>query len=602
MAQLSRISSADLKTFQQSGTMCLFVRESIELEMSRRENGMDSKRLAQCVFVRAVAAMILLWLAFPPVGFSALGWVALAPLVSVIVDQNRLDRSRYGRIWFAGLCYWLGTFYFIPIPHPLLWFGWLAVSLYLACYLPVFVVSARTMIQGSRIPAVLSIPIAWVGLELIRSYLFTGMGLVCLSHTQYQYPVLIQVSDISGAYTLSFAMMIFVTAIYQFLQLLFHDRPNRRFSGVHLLIAVGIFAAVIGYGKYQIDRDFQRSEIPLNIALIQGSIDATFPSTEEEFRQAYIKQSKEYRELTIEALKKWDDLDLVIWPENGWPVPHLLPETDTTRMAPEQVRLYREGEYHTWSQLWTPGHALPPLLTGSGSVDPVAKIVYGSVLLFDHQGKVTDRYFKNHLVMFGEYVPLANWIPMLEKVPAIGKGLKAGTESISIEIKGRKITPSICFETTVPHYIRQQVNQLAAQGAEPDILANLTNDGWFFGTSALDFHLACNVFRAVEMRKPHLVCANTGLSAVIDDNGRMVQLGPRRQTAVMRATVGSVDRRSLYRLIGDWIPVACAFLTILFAVIGMISGRSRPQQDGFDDTARVVPRDQDGDRDQNGTE
>ncbi len=556
--------------------------------MSRRENGLDSKRLAEYVFVRAAAAMLLLWLAFPPTGFSALGWVALAPLVSLIVDRNLLNRGSYGRIWFVGLLYWLGTFYFIPIPHPLLWFGWLAVSLYLACYLPVFVLSARTMIHGSGIPAVLSIPIAWVGLELIRSYLFTGMGLVCLSHTQYQHPVFIQVSDISGAYTLSFAMMVFVTALYQ---AVFRFPSIRRFSWVHLLIAAGIFAAVYGYGKYQLERDFSRSEVPLNVALIQGSIDATFPSTEKDFRQAYLKQSKEFRELTKEALKKWDDLDLVIWPENGWPVPHLLPETDTSRMTSEEIRLYREAEYYTWSQLLTPGHALPPLLTGGGSVDPVAKKLFGSVLLFDRQGKVTDRYFKNHLVMFGEYVPLAEWIPILEKVPAIGKGLNAGTESISIEIKGRRITPSVCFETTVPHYIRQQVNKLATLGNEPDILVNLTNDGWFFGTSALDLHLACNVFRAVEMRKPHLVCANTGLSAVIDDFGRIDQLGPRRQTAVIRAAVGAVDRRSPYRVIGDWIPIACAFMTVLFALIGMFPGRSRSQQDRFDDIAREIPGD-----------
>ena len=71
---------------------------------------------------------------------------------------------------------------------------------------------------------------------------------------------------------------------------------------------------------------------------------------------------------------------------------------------------------------------------------------------------------------------------------------------------------------------------MKAAGNEPDVLVNLTNDGWFYGSNELDLHMICGVFRAVECRKPFLIAANTGISAWIDSDGRIMQRGPRRAT------------------------------------------------------------------------
>ena len=104
-----------------------------------------------------------------------------------------------------------------------------------------------------------------------------------------------------------------------------------------------------------------------------------------------------------------------------------------------------------------------------------------------------------------------------------------------------RIAPNICYETVLSHVIRGQVNALTAEGREPDVLINLTNDGWFWGSSELDMHLACGVFRAVECRKPLLIAANTGFSAWIDGDGRIDPPRPspgqgrhRRRTAARR--------------------------------------------------------------------
>ena len=97
------------------------------------------------------------------------------------------------------------------------------------------------------------------------------------------------------------------------------------------------------------------------------------------------------------------------------------------------------------------------------------------------------------------------------------------------------------------HVIRRQVNALAAEGREPDVLVNLTNDGWFWGSSELDLHLACGVFRAVECRKPLLIAANTGFSAWIDGDGRIREQGPRRARDVIVAEPRLDGRR-----VGIW--------------------------------------------------
>ena len=127
-----------------------------------------------------------------------------------------------------------------------------------------------------------------------------------------------------------------------------------------------------------------------------------------------------------------------------------------------------------------------------------------------------------------------------------------------------RICPSICFENTVPHLIRRQVRQLKAQATPPDVLVTITNDGWFWGSSLLDLHLACGTFRAIETRLPR------------PDRGEHRFLGlDRRQRPSPRPEARDVrkgsswpksrpaDRVSLYLWLGDWFAGAlCLLITV----------------------------------------
>lgn len=96
-----------------------------------------------------------------------------------------------------------------------------------------------------------------------------------------------------------------------------------------------------------------------------------------------------------------------------------------------------------------------------------------------------------------------------------------------------------------------------ARGEEPDVLVNLTNDGWFWGSTELDMHLACGVCRAIETRKPLLVAANTGFSAWIEATGEIRAQGGRQTSEFILARPTIVQRVSFYLDHGDWLSGAC---------------------------------------------
>jgi apolipoprotein N-acyltransferase len=116
--------------------------------------------------------------------------------------------------------------------------------------------------------------------------------------------------------------------------------------------------------------------------------------------------------------------------------------------------------------------------------------------------------------------------------------------------------------------IRRFVHE-AADGRQPDMLINLSNDGWFHGSSELDMHLAVSVFRTIEHRVPLARAVNTGISALIDGNGEIRDTLPRLTESVLNVTVPLDDRTSLYTAWGDWLGMTCLAVTIGLVPLSM---------------------------------
>jgi apolipoprotein N-acyltransferase len=201
---------------------------------------------------------------------------------------------------------------------------------------------------------------------------------------------------------------------------------------------------------------------------------------------------------------------------------------------------------------------------------------FNSALYLDNQGRLLDSYDKMHPVLIGEYLPMGKLLPWLYALTPMGGGVEKGAAPKCFKIGGVKLAPHICFENTVPHLLRRQYRVLQAQGCEPDALVTITNDGWFWGSSLLDIHLAAAVFRAVELRRPLLIAANTGFSAWINCRGQILAQGPRRDTGALVAVVTRAKgaSESVYLRWGD-LPVGlCAIVCGLLPIAGWWGGRS----------------------------
>ncbi len=236
-------------------------------------------------------------------------------------------------------------------------------------------------------------------------------------------------------------------------------------------------------------------------------------------------------------------------------------------------------------------------------------------------------YGKRRLVIFGEYVPgadlLPDWFPLkavcadfsLERGagPVVFPVVRRGGAAESGEVgkiseversgeakrsgKGGEVeknseigrnaqaepllfAPHICFESSIPHYVKEQVRELTAAGAEPDVLVCLSNDGWFRNGSQTDGHLATQVFRAVENRKPVVAATHGGFSAHVDQAGRVRSRGARGGTEVVAAEVLPVDCARLGRtsLIGgrdlaETLALGCVWLGLGALIVRRVGGR-----------------------------
>ncbi|HEX4144333.1 MAG TPA: apolipoprotein N-acyltransferase [Pirellulales bacterium] len=520
----------------------------------------------------SLLGVALLWAALPPLDFWPLAWLTPVPWIALAERRHLSERRPYFQIWLAAFVFWLAALYWLLLPHWATSLGWLALSFYLALYLPVFVGLVRVAIHNLRLPVLAAAPLVYLGLEMARAHLMTGFSMTGLGHSQYRWTALAQIADLAGVGGIGAVMVLVAAALARTL-----PGEGRKIAWWPLLPAAAVLGLCLGYGHWRLAQQPDRPGP--KVALIQGSIDITMKMDERQ-RDPILKQ---YADLTAEAVARAKDLDLIVWPETMFrgPPPWFVFEGDSQPPAAWGVTA-REAEDFSRAAVryWTGSFGVPILLgIDTMRVTPDATFHYNSALYFDQKSQPKERYDKVHRVMFGEYVPLADWFPWLYGLTPLPGGLNAGSGPVAMKTTTRAgpvcFGPDICFESTLSHLIRNQVETLRRQGAEPDVLVNLTNDGWFWGSSELEMHLACGVFRAIECRKPLLIAANTGISAWIDSGGQVLAQGPKRATDVIIATPALDGRRSPYLVVGDWPAGFCLAFCIGLAWIGWRRRRQR---------------------------
>jgi apolipoprotein N-acyltransferase len=183
--------------------------------------------------------------------------------------------------------------------------------------------------------------------------------------------------------------------------------------------------------------------------------------------------------------------------------------------------------------------------------------VFNSALLLASDGRVLGRYDKQHLLAFGEYIPLQRYLPFLRHISPTISNLTPGAGGIVTLPNGVSLGPLICYEDIIPHLARQAVQQ----GAQ--VLVNLTNDVWFGDTRAPYQHRALAAWRAVENRVYLVRVTNTGLTSIIDALGREQVALPIFQADTLVHTIQPLRIPTLYTRFGDWFAQLCSAVALL---------------------------------------
>ena len=490
--------------------------------------------------------VFLLWLGLPGGGgFWPLLLLACVPLFVSVCRGSRRQAVSFGLITgvahFLLQLYWIvfvlghygGLPLFLSVPALLL------LCFYMTGYVVVFSLLARLFVLHlSPYLSLWLLPCAWVGLDLLRSLLFSGFPWMDLGYGFAGAPLLFQSADIWGHYGLTFLIVL----LNSFFSLVILSRFSRQVT-VRLALPVCLLLVLVasysGWSWWQVEQRLEKAE-SMNVAVVQGNVDQGQkwnPARQGITVQGYIEKSRQ-------VMGQKPEPELLVWPETAlpfYPVAHPLLVPITRFVADEEVMLLTGSPWYT-----------------RDSLRPEKMEFFNSSLLLNSRGDIVARTSKSHLVPFGEYVPLKDFLPFLAPlIEAVGDFIP-GEIANPPACKKARIGVLICFESIFPDISRKWVD------AGANILVNMTNDAWYARSSAPHQTLAMTRLRAVETRRAIVCSANTGFSAFIDPLGRLQRLSPLFVSWAAVEKVVIMEERTLF-VRGGYLFAPGCLVIVLFA-------------------------------------
>ncbi len=501
----------------------------------------------------AAASGILLTASFPDFNIFPLAWIAIVPLLLSLNGQTFRNGlylgGIFGIVFFAGTVHWVtnSVHFYGNVPLIPASFITLLLCAYLALYPALFGATVVRLKQSRPRLFIFSAPAVWTALELGRTYIISGFPWALLGYTQYKALPVIQISDITGVYGVSFLIVLVNAALAEFIL----DRKRYK-----ALVAASLAVVMVtAYGLVRLEQHQDAGAV--KISLIQGNIEQ-----DKKWDPAYqAAVFSTYKRLTLEAIK--EKPDVIIWPETATPFYFGGLGKSDRAQTEDLTRFIKQNKV--------------PILFGSPTYElrPGRTVILkNSAFLVSADGAKESAYHKLHLVPFGEYVPLKGLLFFIEKmVQAIGDFQSGSEYTVMIVRAERPDKPSdvkfstvICYEIIFPDLVRRFVDEGAA------ILTTITNDAWFGRTAAPMQHFSMAVFRAVENRVPVARAANTGISGFIDSRGRIIAASEIFVEAKMTGMLVPRRMKTLYTRWGDAFAYAC---TIASLVMIIISRRNR---------------------------
>jgi apolipoprotein N-acyltransferase len=491
-------------------------------------------------YLVAIFAGLLLAGAFPKFNLAGFAWVCPALLLFAARGKSGADAFRAG--YAGGLVFWLASLYwllFMPATgFPVL--AWAALAAYLATFFGAWtwlISNFKFQISNwsARVRWTLFGAAAWVALEWLRGWLLGGFPWSFLGASQYQLVPLIQIAAATGVLGVSFLVVWLSLAIYSAGEMIFQNPSRRHVWQAEIVLPMIVVVSAFVSGMFRVHQNLP-AEKSVCVVAVQPSIPQTliWSPAEDEKRLAQL--------LAVSQAALTNQPDVLLWPESAVPM--------------------FDGVYNLISRFAQTNHVAVIFNGDDAEFRPDATNYFNAAFLMQPDGRCGGVYHKQKLVIFGEYVPLACWLPFLKYLTPIEGGWTPGAAPVIFAANNFTAAPLICFEDTFA-----EVARTAAQ-ADPDLLVNLTNDGWFSNSAEQWQHLANAVFRAVETGRPLVRAANNGITGWIDAHGRIQQVfrdatgSEYGAGAVAFAIPLSKTAPTFYQRHGGWFGGSCALLTV----------------------------------------
>ncbi len=524
----------------------------------------------------AVLSGALLAAAFPPPGLRWLCWIALVPWFSVLLRDrgagHRGPSCAFGLAYFTMGSWWLSD---LSLPFPFL------LAAFLSLYPLLFAVLVRLASPLGAPKTAALLPFLWVGTDLLRQHLFTGFPWLFPGHALAASPTLRQAADLGGAHLLTFEVVLAGAAGGLLGAHLL--RPKRKI-GVPAPARWGMICASVVLplclSLYGDSRRLSLRDRPGPRVLL---VQPCFPQTMKKEARESLPKAEEMlsrqRFLSIEGVMMHPGTDLVVWAET------MIPGD-----LRAQARLGGGADAETrvlLLEIADPVGVVPSgkrRFLGGAIVRNADKGKRNAVLLVGPRGAIEARCDKTHLTPFGEYLPLLGLLPergrqaVREWVKSFSPFLpdlvpgEAGPMAVEVPGPGRvNLGCLVCYEVAFPGIARERVRQGA------DVLVNLSNYAWYgagMREQALDFAR----LRAVETRRPVVLAANDGPTAILDGNGEVRKSLEPGVRGVLFGEVPLDGRGSVHLAAGDLFAFAAALLGLVGAGRGWLSGRRRSRE------------------------
>ncbi len=499
-------------------------------------------------YALAAFAGVLYFLAYPPLQWAPLGWVALVPLLVAVRRVGSWKGALLcGLVASAVMCAlgyaWMADMAhrFWNVPWPIAAVLVLAYSTFGEANFTLFAVVSRLLNARLAVwPAALTAGL-FASIELVTPKIFPD----ALGYTQIDVPALPAASSLVGTRGLSFILAWFAACVAWYPH---QQRVRRSRRRIELMICLAFALALTVYGAFQRRAvDARPGGRDLEVVIIQNNIGDAGVFLDDAGDMAQMADTIVARNvaLTERALAQ-GPADLFVWPETSVPV-------SPRDLAFEPVRALARV-------------LGVPLILGAYDFQLTPQRtwrVFNSLFWVDPDGLVRSSYYKNKLLPLGEYVPFSERLPfLLDWIPNAGR-FSPGPGAASVQVGDIAVTPLICYEILFPGYVRNGVNQGG------DLLVNLTNDYWFGKYAEPKQHLALARMRAFETARPIVRVTNTGHSAFIDANARVLAQTSLWQEETLRATLHVPSAPTTpYLRWGEWLflalMVAASSITAIF--------------------------------------